>query len=107
MSDGELEALGRDPGELTGWAQEALRAEMRERGLGWPEGPAGGTALPGDQEDSQGHEAGAADEAENAAEKPGNPVVLRTYRNVGQAMVDRTALESAGIACFLFDEHLI
>ena len=35
------------------------------------------------------------------------PVVLRTYRDLTEAMVDRTALESAGIQCFLYDDNLI
>src|SRR5262245_14206044 len=37
----------------------------------------------------------------------GEPVVLRRYRDITEAMVDRTALESAGIECFLYDDHLI
>jgi len=37
----------------------------------------------------------------------GKPVVLRTYRDITEAMVDRTALESAGIQCFLYDDNLI
>jgi hypothetical protein len=34
-SEGELESLGRDQGELTEWAREAPRSEMFERGLEW------------------------------------------------------------------------
>jgi hypothetical protein len=37
----------------------------------------------------------------------GKPVVLRAYRDITEAMVDRTALESAGIQCFLYDDNLI
>jgi Putative prokaryotic signal transducing protein len=37
----------------------------------------------------------------------GRPVVLRTYRDITEAMVDRTALESAGIQCFLYEDNLI
>ena len=37
----------------------------------------------------------------------GKPVVIRTYRDVTEAMVDRTTLESAGIKCFLYDDNLI
>jgi hypothetical protein len=40
-------------------------------------------------------------------EGDGRPVVLRTYRDITEAMVDRTALESAGIQCFLYDDNLI
>ena len=37
----------------------------------------------------------------------GKPVVLRRYRDMTEAMVDRTLLESAGINCFLYDDNLI
>jgi len=37
----------------------------------------------------------------------GKPVVLRSYRDITQAMVDRTTLESAGIKWFLYDDNLI
>ena len=37
----------------------------------------------------------------------GKPVVLRRYRDTSEAMVDRAALQSAGIECFLYDDHLI
>jgi hypothetical protein len=37
----------------------------------------------------------------------GKPVVIRSYRDVTEAMVDRTTLESAGIKCFLYDDNLI
>jgi len=178
MSDGELERLGRDPGELTEWAREALRAEMLERGLEWREGPMGNRAeLPSDgnvllvlrsygdaakaaedraalkqagidayffaggeqgteglvtwvpsngvrllvraaqlarsievlggNELPEGREPGGAIEAKDVGEKGGKPVVLRTYRDITEAMVDQTALESAGIRCFLFDDNLI
>lgn len=52
-------------------------------------------------------ESGDASKAKEAVEKDGKPMVLRTYRDVTQAMVDRTVLESAGIQCFLYDENLI
>jgi hypothetical protein len=37
----------------------------------------------------------------------GKPVVIRSYRDLTEAMVDRTTLESAGIKCFLYDDNLI
>src|SRR5262249_19661618 len=37
----------------------------------------------------------------------GRPVVLRSYRDITEAMVDRTTLESAGIKCLLYDDNLI
>jgi hypothetical protein len=50
------------------------------------------------------------DPHESKSEMPrggGKPVVLRIYRDITEAMVDRTALESAGILCFLYDDNLI
>jgi hypothetical protein len=46
-------------------------------------------------------------EAESNSEKTGKPVVLKSYRDLMLAMVDRTTLESAGIECFLYDESLV
>jgi len=37
----------------------------------------------------------------------GKPVVIRSYRDITEAMVDRTTLESAGIKCLLYDDNLI
>jgi hypothetical protein len=55
----------------------------------------------------EGNEAGGAVQAKNVGEKGGKPVVLRAYRDITEAMVDQTALESAGIRCFLYDDNLI
>jgi len=38
---------------------------------------------------------------------PTRPVVLRQYRDIPEAMVDKTALDSAGIECFLYDENMV
>jgi hypothetical protein len=46
-------------------------------------------------------------EAAAIANDSGKPVVIRSYRDVTEAMVDRTKLESAGIKCFLYDDNLI
>jgi len=37
----------------------------------------------------------------------GKPVVIRSYLDLTEAMVDRATLESAGIECFLYDDNLI
>jgi hypothetical protein len=37
----------------------------------------------------------------------GKPVIIRSYRDLTEAMVDRTKLESAGIECFLYDDNLL
>jgi hypothetical protein len=58
-------------------------------------------------ERSEANASGDASKAKEAVEKDGKPVILRTYRDITEAMVDRTVLESAGIQCFLFDDNLI
>ena len=45
--------------------------------------------------------------AESAEREGSKPVVLRSYRDITEAMIDRTTLESAGIECFLYDDNLV
>jgi hypothetical protein len=58
-------------------------------------------------ERSEADASGEASKAQEAVEKDSKPVILRTYRDITEAMVDRTVLESAGIQCFLYDDNLI
>jgi hypothetical protein len=41
------------------------------------------------------------------AQDTGKPIIIRSYRDLTEAMVDRTTLESAGIKCYLYDDNLI
>ena len=93
MSDEELQKAGKESAELTDWAFEALREEMERRGLNW----AGkGAPLPSQVKQ---HE---------AVEDAGNqPVVLRRYRDMPQAFVEKSVLEDAGILCFLEDGNVV
>jgi len=48
------------------------------------------------------------DEMERLQQQPPTrPVVLRQYRDIPEAMVDKTTLDSAGIECFLYDENMV
>jgi len=38
---------------------------------------------------------------------PSQPVVLRVYRDITAAMVDKATLDAAGIKCFLYDDNLV
>jgi hypothetical protein len=38
---------------------------------------------------------------------PSKPVVLRQYRDITAAMVDKTTLDAAGIECYLYDDNLV
>lgn len=84
-SDGKLEKIGREPAALTEWAGQALQAEMTKRGLEWkyevPDKP---------------------------AEKPEPElVVIKKFRDLPEATIARSMLESAGIECFLHDDNLV
>lgn len=93
MSDEGLQQLGREPEQLTDWAFEALREEMKKRGLSW----AGeDMPLPSQMEQRE------------TVEDPGNrPVVLRRYRDMPQAFVEKSVLDDAGIECFLQDDNVV
>ena len=95
MSDLELEKVGRDPGALTEWARSALLDELKKRGMEYPI-----AAAPAVQ---------TATENPEAAEEPfaGNLIILRRYRDLPQAFVEKSVLEDAGIACFLQDDNVI
>jgi hypothetical protein len=80
MSDLELQAVGQEPESLTEGAHQALEAEMNKRGLEWTI-----------DEDVL----------------TGNPVVLRTYRDMPAAYVDKSVLDAAGIRCFLQDANIV
>jgi hypothetical protein len=90
MSDGELRELAREAGSLTDEARTALAAEMERREI-------------------------AAEETE--AEDPNEAVLpesefrdlltIRQYRDLPEALLAKSVLESAGIECFLGDDNLI
>ena len=86
MMDGELEELARGGGGLTALAREALREEISRRGL-------------------------AAEVKEPGSETPGpewrKPVTVRVFRDLPEAQLARTILESANMPCFLADENTV
>lgn len=90
MSDEELQKISEDAAALTEWAHQALRMELQKRGF----------AL--DHKNSDAHKNSA------AQDDPGNkPVVLRRYRDMPEAVVEKSVLENAGIRCFLQDDNVI
>jgi hypothetical protein len=93
LSDQELQEVGNNPMALTDWAFEAVRAEMLKRGLDWI-----GKDTPRPSQMT----------AVEAADDPGNrPVVLRRYRDMPAAFVEKSVLEDAGIECFLQDDNVV
>ncbi len=89
MEDGELQKVAKDVRFLTAVAQEKLRAEMSKRGiLATSESPT----------------------AENDVDNRQNsvtPVILRKYRDLPEASIAKSVLESAGIECFLADDNMV
>ncbi len=83
MQTAELETVARDYPSLTPYAQAALREEFARRGL----------------------EAPLADDSGEPAYR--HLVTLRRYRDLTEAMVARSMLESAGITVYLRDENTV
>jgi hypothetical protein len=89
MNDGELEKIAIDFASLTEVARAALRVEMAKRTLTAPE------------------EIAANHVNEMADIKARAPVMIRRYRDLPEASVARSMLDSAGIECFLADDNLV
>ncbi len=89
MSEGELEKVAVDFPSLTEIAQRALRFEMAKRSLTPPD------------EIAANH---AREIAESEARKP---VMIRRYRDLPEASVAKSVLDSAGIDCVLADDNLV
>jgi hypothetical protein len=87
MADGELEELLEEAETLSQPAREALQSELHRRGSD--------SAIPSIV-------AAIPDEAE-----PIVPVTLRRFRDLPNALVAKSILDSAGVECFLIDENTI
>jgi len=90
MSDGELRELAREMGSLTDEARTALAAEMERREI---------TLEASHSEDS-------ADAILPEAEFR-DLLTIRQFRDLPEALLAKSVLESAGIECFLGDDNLI
>ena len=84
MSDEEMLQLGGQYTSLTDEAQAYVRSEFRHRNL----------EIPDAKEDPPVYEAQ-------------NVRIVRRYRDQAEALMARSVLESAGIACYLRDENTI
>jgi hypothetical protein len=110
LTDGELQQLAREGTSLTEEARMALASEMSRRGM-----PAD---APGDGTDDQGTDgaiegaADGADDAEDSAAANGRAemrdlLTIRQFRDLPEALLAKSVLDSAGIECFLGDDNLI
>ena len=93
MSDLELRKIGGDPSALTDWAFEALREELSKRGLDWA-----GNDMPIPSKTVHG---------ETEVDSGNKPVILRKYRDMPAAFVEKSVLDDAGIECYLQDDNVV
>jgi hypothetical protein len=82
MEDAELEKIGANPDALTAVARQVLAAEMSKREMKLPEPPPRVTEVE-------------------------SPVAIRRYRDLPQAAMAQSILDSAGIESFLADANLV
>jgi hypothetical protein len=94
-TDKELLSDARHYDEMVEAAKTAIRAEFERRGL---EPPTVYEWVPDEQPVSQ---------PEPAPDKDVQLVTVRRYRDLSEAIVGRSVLESAGILCFLLDENFV
>lgn len=91
MSDAGVGEFALDAGSLTEVAREVLRAEMETRGM-----------------QSELALLANASETKAAAKKISGPLVMvKRFRDMPEAQVAESILDSAGIDCFLADENTI
>lgn len=86
MADGELEKLAGGAGSLSDVAREVLQLELSRRKLG--------IAL--QMRGARGDEAW-----------PPGPIELRRFRDLPDALLAKSILDSADIECFLIDENMV
>ncbi len=89
MEDRELQKVAKEIRFLTAVAQETLRAEMSKRGI-----LATNESLTAENDDGN---------RQNSV----TPVILRKYRDLPEASIAKSVLESAGIECFLADDNMV
>ena len=93
LTEGELQQLAREGTSLTEEARAALALEMSKRGM-----VADGSDLARDAEGSA---------AERGRPEMRDLLTIRQFRDLPEALLAKSALESAGIECFLGDDNLI
>ena len=102
LTDGELQQLAREGTSLTEEAKAALAAEIARRGM--PVEPL--------ESEASIEAADPAPDAEDSATprrraEMRDLLTIRQFRDLPEALLAKSALESAGIECFLGDDNLI
>jgi hypothetical protein len=88
MADGELEEIAEDAASLSDEARQALQSELdrRHSDIALPDPIAFLPAVP---------------------EEPRRPVILRRFRDLPDALLAKSILDSASVECYLIDEITI
>jgi hypothetical protein len=89
MEELELEEIAADTESLTDVARQALRSEMLRRGMAPPPDPL------------------AAAVTSASKSEPPRPVMIRRYRDLPEATIAKSILDSAGIESILADENMV
>jgi Putative prokaryotic signal transducing protein len=113
MTDGELQSLASESGSLTEVARRALQSELHRRKLPIELAQPAVAALAA-AAGAAGQPRGASPANPNApagAKKPaktrGGLATVRRFRDVPEALLAKSVLESAGIECLLADANII
>ena len=85
MSDGELVKLALESAELSDAAWEALEDELERRNLDVPEPESPQISVPDTRK----------------------LVLLRSFRDVHEALLAKGRLDASGVECFLADENMV
>jgi|SRR5260370_678812 hypothetical protein len=94
LTDGELQQLAGEAGSLTDEAKGALESEMSRRKLG---------ANAAGEPAAEGEDSAAANERAEMRDL----LTIRQFRDLPEALLAKSVLDSAGIECFLGDDNLI
>jgi hypothetical protein len=94
LTDGELQQLAGEAGSLTDEAKAALEAEMSRRKL---------RANAAGEPAAEGKDSAAANERAEMRDL----LTIRQFRDLPEALLAKSVLDSAGIECFLGDDNLI
>ncbi len=113
--DGKLEKIAGTAYELTDIAKEVLRAELAKRGLTptFAELPPAPPSPPKEQQAQSGdpppppRDAELPEESDDSEAELRNMVTVRTFRDLPEALLAKTCLDSAGIECLLIDDNTV
>jgi hypothetical protein len=92
LTDGELQQLAREGTSLTEEARAALALEMSRRGM---------------TVEASDLARGAEDSTPRARPEMRDLLTIRQFRDLPEALLAKSVLDSAGIECFLGDDNLI